>query len=66
MGCTDPIIVLTDLQWRRCRRSGECQDAKCLVPKAPLMRLRVANEGKEGVLLWSGPKEEVLEEGECS
>jgi S2P endopeptidase len=69
-GCVDPVPILTDpTKHERCTNSKPCgSESTCAVPhhEVQLMRLRVQPQvttNNSTVLLWSGSKQEVFEEG---
>lgn len=76
-GCTDPIPILTNLTSSRCRTSGECKselegdpgevERECVIPRSTqIMRLTVQDRDEpRRVLLWSGPKNEIKDQGSC-
>jgi hypothetical protein len=64
--CLDPIPILTVRGARRCDSEIDCSDASCvrLDTSAHLLRITVVSADKiEQVILWSGPPEEVYEQG---
>ena len=75
MRCLDPISILNDPKdLNRCKSATDCTsipDSLCVRPdaKAQLLRLTVrlpplTGAGRnEEVVLWSGPRREVWEEG---
>lgn len=69
LGCTDPVPVLTDVHATRCSFTAgeECtnEEEVCGSPDVRgLLRITVAGESGEKVLLWNGPRAEVREQGE--
>lgn len=70
-GCLDPVPILTSLEGeRRCTFDRDCSgNSTCVRPdgERKLLRLTVRRLGPDEVpevVLWSGPLEEVWEEGE--
>ncbi|KAJ7853498.1 hypothetical protein B0H14DRAFT_782643 [Mycena olivaceomarginata] len=66
-GCLDAIPALTDEQEQRCASDAGCSDASlCVRPdeSAQILRLTIHTEGKDRVILWSGPLVEVHEQVE--
>lgn len=67
LGCTDPVPVLTDVHATRCSFTAgeECtnEEEVCGSPDVRgLLRITVAGESGEKVLLWNGPRAEVREQ----
>ncbi|KAJ7472234.1 hypothetical protein B0H11DRAFT_1347004 [Mycena galericulata] len=69
-GCLDAVATLTAQDAQRCATDADCPGATsaCVRPdvSAQILRLtvRVAERAQEQVVLWSGPREEVLEQVE--
>jgi hypothetical protein len=73
--CVDPVPLLTNSTIARCTHSDHCENASrnavqtCIRPRKAenLLRLtyRTQDWDTARVLLWSGPREELLEEGKA-
>ncbi|KAJ7768389.1 hypothetical protein B0H16DRAFT_1673554 [Mycena metata] len=66
-GCIDAIPILTRKGAQRCESDFECADAsRCVRPdeSAHILRLTVHTDGRDQVILWSGPLAEVHEQVE--
>jgi len=64
--CIEPVPILTNATRERCRIDEPCREhAFCLIPSVPkLLRISVKSESVDHIILWMGPFEEVLEQGE--
>ncbi|KAJ7040818.1 hypothetical protein C8F04DRAFT_1253726 [Mycena alexandri] len=64
-GCIDAIPILTRKGAQRCELDSECADAsRCVRPdeSTHILRLTVHTDGRDQVILWSGPLAEVHEQ----